>query len=158
MRWLLAHRLSGLSLFAGILAALVALLWTIPSGFVPDEDQGYLATFNILPDAASLERTTRVSDEILPRLQANPAVAEVLPIDGLGSSHLGQAFMLLRPYEERQADGMDAFSVAADLQGRLASIKDAQVIVLTPPAIPDLGGLNGLSGDMKKRPSGDIAN
>ncbi len=145
VRWLIAHRVTGLGLFGGVVAALVALLWTIPGGFVPEEDQGYLAVFSILPDAASLERTTRVSEEILPRLQAQPAVAEVLQIDGGVSSNIGQAFMPLRPYEERQAPGMDAFSVAADLQAQLGSIKEAQAIVLTPPAIPDLGGLNGFA-------------
>lgn len=154
VRWLLAHRLISIGLFAGTLAALAALLWTIPGGFVPDEDQGYLGTFNILPDAASLERTMRVSEEILPLLQANPVVDEILQIDGLGTASQGQSYLLLRPYEERRAAGMDAASLAEDLQGRLASIKAAQVIVLKPPAIPDLGGLNGFAFYIQSKGAG----
>ena len=154
VRWLIAHRRSGLGLFAGTLAALVALLWTIPGGFVPDEDQGYLAAISILPDAASLERTTRVSAEILPLLQANPGVADVLQIDGMGTGSQGMSFMPLRPYEERRAPGTDAFSLANDLQEGLATIKEAQVIVLRPPAIPDLGGLSGFEFYIQSKGAG----
>ncbi len=72
----------------------------------------------------------------------------------MGTASQGQSFLLLRPYEERQAAGTDAASLAEDLQGRLASIKAAQVIVLKPPAIPDLGGLNGFAFYIQSKGAG----
>ena len=54
----------------------------VPGSFVPAEDQGYLFGVNIMPDAASLERTTTVSDNAVKILRENAAVRSVFQVDG----------------------------------------------------------------------------
>ena len=82
VRWLIGHRLVGVLLFAAMLVATVLLFKAVPGSFVPEEDQGYIFVANIMPDAANLERTARVSDQAVAVLRANPAMGSVAQIDG----------------------------------------------------------------------------
>ena len=146
VRWLITHRAAGVALFAGVLAAVLLLARIVPTSFIPDEDQGYLYVFSMLPAAASLERTGRVSGEILPLVRANPAVADLLQLDGMGqesTSSNSLAMVLLKPYDERTAPGRDAFSVVGDLGRKLARLREAHAVPMNPPAIPELGGMGG---------------
>ena len=65
-----------------MLFGVYTLFNTIPGSFVPPEDQGYLFGINIMPDAASLERTSAVSDEATKILLENPAISSVFKLDG----------------------------------------------------------------------------
>ncbi len=62
VRWMIKHKLVGIALFLSVIAATVFLFRLVPGSFVPQEDQGYILVANLMPDAASLERTVKVSD------------------------------------------------------------------------------------------------
>ena len=141
VRWLLRHRAAGVGLFGVILVVVVALWKLVPTGFVPDEDMGMLGGFSTLTDTASLERTTGVSDRILPLLRANPAVRDVLQLDGYGKSNMSSIFISLKPYEQRTGPQSDAFSVGSGLMQRGDRIKEAFVGVF--PINPLQGGSEG---------------
>ncbi|MBV5349768.1 efflux RND transporter permease subunit, partial [bacterium] len=95
-----------------------------------EEDQGYLFVGNIMPDAASMERTTAVSDQAVKLLQTNKAMADITQIDGYSlidgsvKDNAGLLFASLKPYNEREGKGSDAFSVQKDLGRKLYSIKE----------------------------------
>src|SRR5689334_6639311 len=72
--FLLRHRLLSLGLFAVLLAACVGLFLSIPSSFVPSEDQGYIFANVQLPDGATMERTRKISSELSAIAQKQPGV------------------------------------------------------------------------------------
>jgi multidrug efflux pump len=65
-----------------ILGGVAGLFMYLPGSFVPEEDQGYIFIVNMMPDAASLERTTAISDRAAAILQNQSSVANVGQVDG----------------------------------------------------------------------------
>ena len=149
VRWLLRHRLIGLLLFGGMLAGTVFMFSIVPGSFVPAEDQGYIFVGSIMPDAASLERTTAVSDRAVKILLENPAMNAVTQIDGYSiidgqyKTNAALMFASLKPYEERKGKTETAFAVVADTRKKLAAIKESFLFALNPPSIPGLGTTGG---------------
>ena len=88
---------------------IVHLFRTLPTSFVPNEDQGYVMTAIIMPDAASLERTAEVADRVDAIFAATPGVANRTQLagysllDGGMKTNAGTFFVTLKPYEERYA-------------------------------------------------------
>ncbi len=133
--------LSGLSI--------VALWHWLPSGFLPEEDQGYLMVMVELPEAASLQRTRTVMARVDQRVEAHPAVratsfaAGFNLMAGVASPSSGVLFVALKPYEDRSVSAM---ALAEELNRELfAAIPEATCYAITPPSIPGLGVSSGLS-------------
>ncbi len=149
VRWLINHRSIGLGLFCGVLALVLLLFKVVPGSFVPEEDQGYLFVGTIMPDAASLERTTAVSDRAVQVAQTNKAMGDITQIngysliDGSVKDNAGLLFAALKPYGEREGKGSDAASVQKDLGRKLHGIKEGVVFPINPPSIPGLGSTGG---------------
>ena len=139
------------SLLAVVATGLVTyLVFTrTPSGFLPEEDKGYLITVINLPPGASLNRTAAAAKRAEEIIRADPAVetvTSVLGVDFLNggtSSNAGVMFARLKPYEERTSWTMHSLTVARRLFGALASIPDGRFIPLNPPAISGLGQVGG---------------
>ena len=160
VRWLIHHRKIGLALFAGVVVAVMLLFKLVPGSFVPEEDQGYLFMANTLPDAASQERTTAVSDRAVQLARSNPAMGDITQIDGyslMAGSIMSNASMLfaaLKPYDERAGKGGDSFSVARDLSDKFSGIKEGMVFPISPPSIPGLGSTGGFEFYIQDKGSG----
>jgi len=149
VRWLINHRIIGVALFVGLLVAVVVLFKVVPGSFVPEEDQGYLFVGSFLPDAASLERTSQVSNQILPILRSNPAIEDITQIDGYSlmdgavKNNSALMFIALKPYDQRKEPQASAFSVVRDQGRKLSAIKEGLVFPINPPSIPGLGSTGG---------------
>ncbi len=149
VRWLINHKLVGITLFCGVIVAIGMLFKTVPGSFVPEEDQGYLFTGTIMPDAASLQRTQEVSTQALPLLQSNPFLGAVAQIDGYSlidsavKDNAATMFIALKPYDEREGEAGTAFAVLKDLRPKLSSVKDGMLFPIAPPSIPGLGTTGG---------------
>ncbi len=149
VRWLILHKGIGLGLFVGMLVLVLLLFKLVPGSFVPEEDQGYLFVGTIMPDAASLERTTEVCDRVVTQAQGNKAMGDITQIngysliDGSVKDNAGLLFATLKPYAQRTEKGTDAFSVQKDLGRRLHGIKEGLVFPINPPSIPGLGSTGG---------------
>jgi hydrophobe/amphiphile efflux-1 (HAE1) family protein len=132
----------------------------VPGSFVPEEDQGYLFMANTLPDAASQERTTAVSDRAVQLARSHPVMGDITQIDGyslMAGSIMSNASMLfaaLKPYHERAGKGGDSFSVARDLNDKFSSIKEGMVFPISPPSIPGLGSTGGFEFYIQDKGSG----
>lgn len=143
--------------FIVILASLTLLLVTrIPTGFVPEEDQGFILVNAILPDASSLERTDKVMKKIETLLQENPAVEAYITITGYSlitaaySSNMGFFFVQLKPWAERDTAELHANGVLDALNQAFAvNVPEAIAIAFGPPAIPGLGTGSGFTMELQ---------
>jgi len=160
VRFLINHKLIGLLLFGGVVYGVLLLFRIVPGSFVPAEDQGYLFGVNIMPDAASLERTTMVSDEAVQVLRDNEAVSSVFQVDGYSlidsqyKTNTAVLFVALKPYEERTNKAAGAFQVLDELRRNFSAIKEAVVVPLNPPSIPGLGTTGGFEFYIQSMGSG----
>ncbi len=149
VRWLINHQLIGMSLFGGVLVGTAFLFSIVPGSFVPEEDQGYIFAANIMPDAASMERTMAATDDAVEIMLKNPAMQAVAQIDGYSiidsqnKTNSALMFAALKPYGERTEDGQSAFGVIADLRQKFSGVKESILIALNPPSIPGLGTTGG---------------
>jgi hydrophobe/amphiphile efflux-1 (HAE1) family protein len=160
VRWLIHHKLIGLLLFAGVILGVFFFFKAVPGSFVPEEDQGYIFVANMMPDAASLERTTAVSDKAVAALQSNEATSDVAQLDGYSiidsqnKTNAGLLFVSFKPYEERKGEEGTAFAVVADARRKSVGIKDGVVVPLNPPSIPGLGTTGGFEFYIQSKGSG----
>jgi multidrug efflux pump len=134
--------------------AIVHLFMTIPTSFVPNEDQGYAMTAIIMPDAASLNRTQEVLAELdkkiadIPGLEFRTALTGYSILDGGFKTNAGAFFLGLKPFEERygstkKAREENARAVLMKVRQAAQSIQQAFVIPIAPPAIPGIGSTGG---------------
>ncbi|HCK3386735.1 TPA: efflux RND transporter permease subunit [Klebsiella pneumoniae] len=126
--------------------ALVAFSFTsMPKGFLPQEDQGYLFASVQLPEAASLERTEAVMAQARKLLMANPAVEDVIQVSGFnilnGTSASNGGFISVMLKDWHQRPPLDA--VMADIQRQLLSLPEATIMTFAPPTLPGLGNASG---------------
>lgn len=137
-------------LFIGISAAAVVILMKqIPTGFLPNEDQGYLITNIQLPNAASLTRTEAVIKQINDVLDKNDNVQSVTSAAGFSllagtqSPNSGLIFIRLKDWNKRK---MTAAQITEALNRELyEEIDAAEVFTFGPPSIPGLGPSSGFT-------------
>ena len=142
---------SSMSLVALVLiaGATYAIFARTPSGFLPDEDKGFIITVLNLPAGASLNRTEEAAKKAVEIIRADPAVEGVTTILGLdflgggAASNGGVMFVRLKSYEQRTSRDMHSLAVARRLTMGLSGIPDGTLIALNPPSISGLGQVGG---------------
>lgn len=127
------------------------LLFTrLPSTFLPEEDQGALLIDVQLPDAASLDRTREIMDEVQGILSETDGVERVISVAGFSilqgtqTPSGGLAVAALRPWAERTDSQLQIGAILAKLRARFAAIPGATIAAFSPPAIPGVGAVGGL--------------
>jgi hydrophobe/amphiphile efflux-1 (HAE1) family protein len=142
---------------AGMVLVVYAILlgltgWRLaatPSGFIPEQDQGFLIGVIQLPAGASLERTDAVLARAVKIARANPAVIDSVAFAGLDGASFSAAsnsavlFMKLAPVEDRKSKDQSAVALAGGLTGALGQIEDASIFIVAPPAVQGLGNGSG---------------
>jgi HAE1 family hydrophobic/amphiphilic exporter-1 len=142
--------------------AALLLGWTLPSGFVPDEDQGYLFVNVQLPDAASMERTDAVCKQVEAILEATPGIGAYNTVAGFSLISQSTAtynaffFVSLDPWEERHSEETQFKTIVQSLNQQFATIPAAQVFAFLPPAIPGIGTGGGFSLMLQDRSGGSV--
>jgi HAE1 family hydrophobic/amphiphilic exporter-1/multidrug efflux pump len=138
------------------------LLTTLPTGFVPDEDQGYFIVNTLLPEGASLERNDAVVKRIEEKFAADPAVADVLSLGGYNlltgtySSYSSALFIILKPWEERQGPALSLDAVMDRSREFFGDIEEAVVMAFNPSPIPGLGTTGGFQFELQDRSGGSV--
>ena len=145
----------------GILAALIistgGIMQQVPGAFVPAEDQGYFIGAVMMPDAASLNRTMAVGDQMQKVLESQPAIARTLIINGfnlLSNSIQPDSTLfvaVLKPWEERKSKELSLESTMQNVLAGATKIPQALVLVFNPPPIPGLGATGGFSFKLQDR-------
>jgi HAE1 family hydrophobic/amphiphilic exporter-1 len=137
--------------------------WRLPTGFVPDEDQGYLFVNVQLPDAASMERTDVVCKQVEAILEATPGVGDYNTVAGFSLISQSSAtynaffFVSLEPWHERTTPETDFQAILTALNRQLFMIPGAQAFAFLPPAIPGIGTGGGFSMMLQDRSGQDVA-
>lgn len=134
----------------GVVAVGIFVLWRmLPTGFLPEEDQGYLMVMVETPDATSLEGTRRAMAHVeevvssLPEVQAASYAAGFNLMAGVASTDSGVLFVSLTDFKDRKLSAME---LADHLNGMLfVAIPEAQCYAVVPPSIPGLGVASGIS-------------
>ncbi len=141
----------------GIVAATGFGFSRVPTGFLPIEDQGYLITLVQLPDGASLERTQKVLDKVSEVTRKTPGVAQVITIAGVSAmdnsaslSSAGVAYVILKDWGER-GKGEDLLSLFKNLNASMATIPEADILVMPPPPIQGVGNDAGFTMQIELR-------
>ena len=155
--FLLKRRVRGLIGYAVLLVALAGLFSRLPTGFLPQEDQGLMYVQAILPPGSTMEQTKQVVARITDHLlsEEKEAIESVLSIVGFNFGSRGQnagvAWVRFKPWDQRHEARLRADSVTARVQKALAAIKEANVFAFTPPAVTELGNANGFELQLQDR-------
>ncbi|MCO6055100.1 efflux RND transporter permease subunit [Pseudomonas sp. MOB-449] len=151
VRSVLKRKAPYLMLYVVILVAMGWLFTRIPTAFLPEEDQGVLFAQVQTPSGASAERTQVVVDQMREYLLENEkdTVKSVFTVTGFNFAGRGQssgmAFIMLKPWEERTAEGQSVFDLAQRAQKHFFSFRDAMVFAFAPPAVMELGNATGFN-------------
>ena len=147
-----------LLVLVGVYAATFFLFRSKPTGFIPNEDQGLAFVSVELPPGASSVRTRAVMKRMGEIMDHGfPAIDNYTGIGGLNAinfsfnSSSGTFFVQLQPWDEREADSLKLDAIVGRMQQAFASIPEARVVVVAPPAIPGLGNTGGFSFQLEQR-------
>jgi HAE1 family hydrophobic/amphiphilic exporter-1 len=151
-----------LALLGVLTVAALLLGWRLPTGFVPDEDQGYLFVNVQLPDAASMARTDEVCKQVEAILADAPGVGDYNTVAGYSliaqSSATYNAFFFvsLDPWHERTEPETNFKAIVQNLNRQLAAIPAARAFAFLPPPIPGIGTGGGFSLMLQDRSGGSV--
>ena len=129
----------------------------LPSGFLPEEDQGYFYVNVQLPTAASLQRTDEAAKHIEAILKDTPGVQTYNTVVGfsllsfVNTTYNAFYFVTLKPWDERNRERLTADVVIRRLNQRLAGLPEAQAFAFAPPAIPGIGTSGGATFMLEDR-------
>jgi len=145
--------------YLAILLVMALLFVRLPTGFLPDEDQGEAITLFQLPAGATFNRTNQVAKTI----EHHFLVDEKANVQGLfvvqgfsfagASQNAGMAFAALSDWSERKAAKNRAPAIAMRAMGAFSRIRDAQVFTIIPPAVQELGNATGFDFELEDQAS-----
>jgi hydrophobic/amphiphilic exporter-1 (mainly G- bacteria), HAE1 family len=135
----------------------------LPSGFLPEEDQGYVFLALQLPDASSLERTDQAAHKIEDALGKIPGVQYTTSVVGFSLLSLVQNtysaffFVTFKPWSERTKPEEQYTAIKANINKQLAGLTDGLAFAFPPPAIPGVGTSGGFQFILEDRAGKDVA-
>jgi HAE1 family hydrophobic/amphiphilic exporter-1/multidrug efflux pump len=154
---LLHHAIIGTLLFAAVIAGAVYAFNRLPSGLVPQEDQGVALIVYQLPPASAVARTAQVRDTLsgmlldMEEVQDFTAFAGFDIIAGALRSNSGIGFANLAPWSERRAPEQHAAALTGRIMGMAQGISEGTVFAFTPPPIQGLSLTGGVEGYLEVR-------
>ncbi len=144
-----------IGLFILSLGLTVWLFMSVPTAFLPEEDQGYFITIVQGPEGVSLNYTSGVMRKAEEIILKEPDVIGTFAVGGFGFSgnnaNSGLIFTTLKPWEERTRPDQSAQAVIGRLFGAFSSISEARVLPINPPPIQGLGSFGGFTFQLQDR-------
>ncbi len=161
-----AIRLSGIIIFvySGLLFLTAYMMEKVPTGFIPETDQGVLFVNVELSEGASLERTEKVLARVEKILKDTPGIDHT--INRIGSSivtqatasHTGTIIVIFEPFEERVKDPKKSLKgILTAIQPQFAKIREARVLAFPAPAVRGLSTTGGAKMMVQDRGGGSPA-
>ena len=146
-----------LSVYVGLIGEAGIEFARTPTGFIPEQDQGYLINVVQLPPGSTLDRTEKVVRRAADIILGTKGVEHVAPFAGLDAttftvaSYAATIFSGLPSLYNHELPGVNASTVLADLRKRLSVIKDASVVTIPPPPVQGLGSAGGFKMMLEDR-------
>lgn len=144
--FLMARRAMTLAAFGALLLLLVLLFTRVPGSFVPEEDQGYVISAVVLPDGASINRTSKTGEMLSQMVAKNPAIENIFVVNGFdligggNKSSAGTLFVITKPWEDRE---ISTKQLAEQMTGMGFALPDGIAFTFSPPSIRGLGSSGG---------------
>ncbi len=158
----LIHKSALAMLGLGIIALLDVFMGArLPTGFLPQEDQGYMYVALQLPDASSLQRTDAAAQKITKALLQTPGIEGVVAVNGFSLLTLTQStntaffFVTLKPWDQRKSHDQQLAAIQRNVQGKLMGNSDGIAFNFPPPAIPGIGTSGGVTMMLEDRSGND---
>lgn len=146
LRLIINRRFVTIAALVGFLVFTYGFMNFVPTGFIPNEDQGTIYASVTTPAGSTLERTELVTDAIQQAAQSLDAVETVstltgfsLITEGIGPS-FGMVMINLKPWNEREESVDD---IIAMVQSKIKNVQDADIQFFPPPAVPGYGNASG---------------
>jgi HAE1 family hydrophobic/amphiphilic exporter-1 len=146
-----------IGLFVVSLGLTVWLYVTVPTGFLPDEDQGYFITLIQGPEGASLNYTSDVMRKVETEYLQLPEVRGTFAVGGFGiggtgnTANRGAIFTTLKPWDERHGENQSAEALIGRMRGVVSQYPEARILPVNPPAIRGLGSVGGFQFQLQDR-------
>jgi multidrug efflux pump len=140
----------GVAIVAGVVVMIVVLGGSLPQGFLPSEDQGYLMVDVQLPDGAALGRTEVVTERVVELVTNTAGVENVVIVNGFSilngatSSNAALVIATMSGWEDRQQPDLRIDAILAKFWAQFSTIPGANIIAFNPPPIPGLGTTGGV--------------
>ncbi|WP_319778154.1 multidrug efflux RND transporter permease subunit [Maridesulfovibrio sp.] len=162
VRIIIRKSVIALGVFGILLFGAYTLFKTVPTGFVPNEDQGYFMINVQLPEGASLERSDAVVHQVEEILKNEPGVKTYFALGGFNlitgaySSYTSTLFASLDPWDERTDPKLHVNAILRNVQQKARGIQDGIVICFNPPPINGIGSTGGLQFELQDRSGGTV--
>jgi hydrophobe/amphiphile efflux-1 (HAE1) family protein len=153
----LSKRLRYCAIFVVIVVAMCVLFYRMPTGYLPDEDQGVLMVQIMLPANATLEQTNKVVAQVRDYFMTNEkdAVEAVMTVSGFSFSGRGQnaamVFGKLKDWDLRGSSDLKVDAITGRAMKEFSQIRDARVFAFAPPAVVELGNSKGIDFQLLDR-------
>jgi hydrophobe/amphiphile efflux-1 (HAE1) family protein len=153
----LAKKLRYLFVYALLVGAIGYLFLRLPTGYLPDEDQGILLGQILMPTGSTQEQTLEVADEVRRYFETHEqeAVESCMTIAGIGFSgraqNNGMVFAKLKDWKLRDRPDLRANAIAGRAMARLATLRKAMFFAFPPPAVVELGNALGVDFQLVDR-------
>ncbi len=144
-------------IFLIIVAIMGVLFVRMPTGYIPDEDQGILLCQFMLPKGSTMKQTQKIANEVQRYFQDNEkeAVFSTMTVTGIGFSGRGQnqgmVFVRLKDWELRDGSDLRVKAIAARATAAFVKIRNAMIFTFPPPAVVELGTAKGFDFQLVDR-------
>lgn len=161
LKFLVRYKWVGLAALAVVILSTKWMVQKTPSGFIPSEDQGFIAVSLSMPAGASLKRTTEIiqqTEQILGGMESKRTLMGLSGFNMLtqsSSPSSAVAFILLKPAKER-GQVKDINAIMNEVRGKLATIKGGNFFVFTFPTVPGFSNVDGIDMVLQDRSGGKL--
>ncbi len=156
----LRHRVPMSLVLVGALGLTLFLYARVPTGFVPEEDQGYFIISAQGPDGSSLSEMENTLSRAEKIVAAEPEVENTFAVSGFSfagtAANKGLLFATLKGYGERKGSKHGAAAIAARIRGRLFAIPSAIVLPFMPPSVQGIGNFGGFQFEVLDQGSSSL--
>jgi len=162
-RVLIHKSLVGVAILAGFAVGAVLFGRSVPSAFLPDEDQGYCYVQLQLPNSASLQRTAAAAHRVEDILKNTPGVQKYTSVIGFSllstvySTYNSFFFVTFKPWSERTKPAERYDAIKAHLNAALRQLPEGTAFAFAPPAIPGVGTAGGVTFVLEDRAGKDVS-
>jgi HAE1 family hydrophobic/amphiphilic exporter-1 len=149
-----------LAIFAAGIMLMVFMFRVVPTGFVPEEDQGYFIGIVQAPDGASLQYTSAVMAQANEIMSQFPEIESTFLLSGFSfdgaSPNRGVFFATLAPWDDRRSAESTVFGLLPRVNGALSSIQEAMVLVFNAAPVPGFSPTGALEMQLQDRSGGQL--
>src|SRR4030095_2299568 len=161
VRFLTRHKWVGVLGLLLISVTAFVLIKKTPTGFIPEEDQGFIIAVTQTPGGSSLSRTTNATDQISKTVLQDGAASDVWNVNGLNfvsfafASPNAAVFSRLKPIDQR-GPAKNPNQIAGRLIGKTSQVHDALTIFVNFPTVQGVGNVSGVGVTLQDRASGPL--